>query len=87
MPATPRDVVTAALRFDYPPRLPRDLWTLPWAERRFPRELAEMRRRFPSDFVAPPDVYTPSSRLRGDPYATGQFVDEWGCAFVSVQGH
>lgn len=85
MAQSPRDIVTAALRLERPERLPRDLWTLPWAEQRHPAALRDMRRRFPSDFISPPSVYRPSSRVQGTPYAAGTFVDEWGCTFVNIQ--
>lgn len=85
MAQTPREIVTAALRFTGPDRLPRDLWVLPWAETHHPQALAEMRRRFPSDFAGPPSVYHPSARVYGDPYTPGTYVDDWGCAFVSIQ--
>jgi uroporphyrinogen decarboxylase len=85
MPQTPREIVTAALRFEGPERLPRDLWTLPWAERHHPEALAELRRRFPSDFAGPPGVYRPSARVAGDPHTVGTYTDDWGCVFVNIQ--
>ena len=85
MPSTAREIVTRCLTFDHPERIPRDLWTLPWATARFPDMLRDMQRRFPSDFCGPADVYRPSPRVRGDRYALGRFVDEWGCEFINIQ--
>ncbi|MDR3688906.1 MAG: uroporphyrinogen decarboxylase family protein [Fimbriimonas sp.] len=85
MPATSRDLVRDCLTFRHPERIPRDLWTLPWAERRYPEELQALRERFPTDFAGVPDVYQPSPRRRGAQYGIGEFVDEWGCTFVNVQ--
>lgn len=85
MAQTPREIVTAALQFCTPDRLPRELWTLPWGEAHHPQALAEMRRRFPSDFAGPPGVYQPSARVQGDAYTPGTFIDDWGCAFVNIQ--
>ncbi len=82
---TSRDLVRRSLRFEGPARVPRDLWTLPWAEQHYPRELAEIRRRFPPDIVKAPCVNSPSTRLRGDPYTPGLYTDEWGCTFVNIQ--
>jgi uroporphyrinogen decarboxylase len=80
-----RELVRRALRFEKPARIPRDLWTLPWAETHYPAELAEIRRRFPPDIIAAPPVNLPSPRLRGDPYTPGIYTDEWGCSFVNIQ--
>ena len=82
---TSRERVRAALRFEGPDRIPRDLWTLPWAEEHYPSELAEIRRRYPSDIVAAPSPMLRSSRVKGDPYAIGSYTDEWGCVFVNIQ--
>ncbi len=82
---TSRELVRRSLRFENPARIPRDLWTLPWAENHFPTELAELRHRFPPDIVAAPAVNAPSPCLRGDPYVPGFYTDEWGCTFVNIQ--
>jgi uroporphyrinogen decarboxylase len=85
MSSTPREIVQAALRFESPTRLPRDLWALPWAEEHLPGCLAELRRRWPADLDWSPRVYPPSARVSGDQYAVGTYVDEWGCAFENLQ--
>ena len=81
---TPREIVTRCLTFETPRRMPRDLWVLPWASSRYPAELAEINRRWPSDLARPPDVYRPSPRVRGDWYAVGTYVDDWGCTFTNI---
>jgi hypothetical protein len=85
MSATPREIVRRALRFETPPRLPRDLWALPWADEHIPQAVAELRRRWPSDLGWPVSVYRPSPRVRGNQYAIGTYVDEWGCVFENLQ--
>lgn len=85
MSSTPREIVQQALRFESPSRIPRDLWSLPWAEEHVPQCLAELRRRWPSDFGWAEVVYRTSPRVRGDQYAVGTYVDEWGCAFENLQ--
>ncbi len=82
---TSRDIVNAALTFQRPERIPRDLWLLPWAETHYPDEIADIKARFPSDFSSPPAPYGPSSRAEGDPWTPGEFTDEWGCRFVNIQ--
>jgi uroporphyrinogen decarboxylase len=85
MQMTPRERVRAALRFETPDRIPRDLWTLPWAERHFPDELAGILKRFPLDIVTAPSPMVRSPRLSGDQYTPGSYTDEWGCVFRSIQ--
>ena len=38
MSRTPRDLVYRTLNFDHPPPAPRELWTLPIAAEKYPRE-------------------------------------------------
>ena len=85
MASTSRELVRQCLKFEGPARVPRELWVLPWAERRYPAELAELRRQFPADFDWCPNVYRPSDRARGNPYAVGEYIDEWGCVFTNLQ--
>ena len=85
MNQTSRELVTAALRFETPDRLPRDLWTLPIGEAAAPEILAQIRQRFPSDFGGATGVYRPSDRVQGDPHAPSTYTDEWGCVFVHIQ--
>ena len=85
MPQTSREIVTRCLKFQHPERMPRDLWTLPWAETHCADAVAEIRRRFPSDFGGTPAVYRPSAVAVGDPYVVGEYTDEWGCVFTNIQ--
>ncbi|MHC4635995.1 MAG: uroporphyrinogen decarboxylase family protein [Planctomycetota bacterium] len=81
-----REVVRRCLKFECPERIPRDLWLLPWAENHYPALVEEIKQRFPPDFCYAPDVYRPSPRVKGDPYAIGEHTDEWGCVFTNVHG-
>lgn len=82
---TPRETVRRALRFEEPGRIPRDLWLLPIAERRFGPRVGALRRRFPPD-IDRPLYHDPAPALwKGDPYRSGVFVDEWGARFVNLQ--
>ena len=82
---TPREIFRRCLTFQYPDRIPRDLWMLPWAEQQFPAKVQELKRRFPPDIVDAPNVYCPSPRVKGDAYEPGLYVDEWGSVFTNIQ--
>ena len=86
MPAlTPRELVRRTLRFEPTPRISRNLWVLPWAERHHPDALAAIRRDFPDDIALADVPYPPVPGMHGDPHAVGTHVDEWGCRFVNLQ--
>lgn len=87
MSQTSREIVVHSLKFEGPERMPRDIWAK-WKS--IPpyhhAEIAEIKRRFPSDMGSPGKVYQPSSRKRGvEWYAVGIYVDEWGCIFTNIQ--
>jgi len=81
----PRALVKDTLTFSSPARVPRDLWTLPWAEHHHSARLAEIRARFPNDMVTAPGFRQERLRMQGSQYEEGIFVDEWGCTFFNVQ--
>lgn len=80
-----RDLVRNCVMFKGPSRVPRHLWFLPWARIHHPAHVDALNRRFPSDIVSAPDVYNNASARSGDPYAVGDYVDEWGCVFENIQ--
>lgn len=83
-----RELVKRALEFDSPPRVPRQLWALPWAEENYSQELAKIHEQFPDDIVNCPEFLKESAPVEGDPYRPGTYVDEWGCIFENKQsGH
>lgn len=82
---TPRDLVKQTLEFRSPPRVPRQLWTLPWAQNHHAEQLAEIRRRFPDDIIGAPSCLRRQPPKQGAPYVVGTYVDEWGCVFENVQ--
>ena len=71
MNLTPRENLKRCLKFETPERVPRDLWTLPWAEKRFPGELAALRAQYPGDIVTAPAAGMSSPFKKGDPYYVG----------------
>jgi len=81
---SPRELLRRALRFERTPRVPRQLWALPWPERHHPEELEAIRRDFPDDIYTPAAKRPPVPGMRGNWYAAGTYVDEWGCEFVNI---
>jgi uroporphyrinogen decarboxylase len=80
-----RDLVRQTLTFGSPKRIPRDLWTLPWAEEHYPDQLAEIRAQFPNDIVTSPGFLEAEPQTSGDMYGIGIYVDAWGCTFENRQ--
>jgi len=82
---TPRDLVKQALEFRVPDRLPRQLWLLPWATKRYPDEVARLERDYPSDIVTIPIFCSEPVPGQGNAHSVGTFVDAWGCTFHNLQ--
>lgn len=85
MSQSPREIVKRCLIFDYPERIPRDLWLLPWASIHHPKTVSELNRRFPGDIITAECEYQPSRRVKGDPHKVGYYTDEWDCTFRNIQ--
>lgn len=81
---TSRELVYATLDFDRPKRIPRDLWTLPWAHTRYGSRLDRLIHDFPADITTAPERLATPTITRGDAYRVGTYVDEWGCVFTQV---
>ena len=75
MAETSRELVTKTLDFRSPPRVPRQLWLLPWAERTYPSELAAIRAKYPDDIVDAPRALKTPLKTTGDEYAPGVYID------------
>lgn len=82
---TSRELVRSVLEFAAPPRIPRQLWFLPWASERYPNELRQIQQTFPDDIVTSPPFYRTPPKTVGDRYAAGIYVDEWGCRFENAE--
>jgi len=84
---TSRRIVQRTLEFSQPTRIPKQLWFLPWAEKRYPDDLARIRRAFPDDIVTALKIDRRGRDLTNPPerYALGTYVDEWGCVFDNAQ--
>ncbi len=83
---TSRELVYATLEFrNEGGRVPRHLWTLPWATERYPETMAELQRRFPDDIVSAPNVLKTPLKETGDAYSVGTYIDPFGCVFENLQ--
>jgi len=82
---TSRELVEQTLAFDGPPRIPRQLWVLPWAELHHPQELEEILASFPGDVCSSPLFYTTPPPSQGNRYVDGRYVDEWGCVWERLE--
>lgn len=80
-----RDLVKKTLEFSSPPRVPRDIWLLPWARENYPQEVEKLLSDFPNDIVHSPGFLRESPHITGDPYSPGYYIDEWGCKFENKQ--
>lgn len=83
---TSRELMYATLEFrNKTGRVPRDLWTLPWAAWNHAEMLKKIERDFPGDMVSAPVILKkPFVRRQGDLYRVGDYTDEWGCHFVNI---
>jgi uroporphyrinogen decarboxylase len=82
---TSRELVRAALEFRNPPRVPRDLWELPWAQVHYPEELKRIREDFVWDFGGVRAQYREAPAVEeGCQTEVGRYVDPWGCVFTNI---
>ncbi len=82
---TPRELVRQTLEFQGPSRLPRQMWLLPWAEKRYPQEVERLQRAFPSDIATFPTFCSEPVPGGGNAHTVGTFIDAWGCTFRNLQ--
>lgn len=85
MCATSREIVHRTLRFDSPPRAPRDLWVLPIAGDLHPREVLALQRDYPADITGISGHERLAALTRGAQFGVGEYTDEWGCTFLNIQ--
>lgn len=80
-----RQVVLDTLNCNNPSRIPTQIWDVPWTYTHFPKEMKQIRERFPDDIVWCPRFLKTQPPIQGDQYEIGQYVDEWGCVFENKQ--
>ncbi len=82
---TSRELVKNTLEFNNTGRVPRQLWTLPWARMFEGEKLAAIQEAYPDDIIWDmPVAYAQKPRTIGEQYETGKYTDEWGCVFSSI---
>lgn len=83
---TSKELVLRTLEFrNTDGRVPRQLWTLPWATERYGERIRQMERDFPWDFSGPDVHYSQKTIEQGDSCAVGEYIDAWGCKFMNIQ--
>jgi len=85
MKTSRRQIVKETLNFENPSRIPRQIWILPWAEKKFPKTVDSLHKNYPDDILPAPALYKDPLKIRGDRYSRGLYVDEWGCRFSNPQ--
>ena len=80
---TSRELVYDTLSFKNPPRVPRDMWALPWAVTNYKEEYEALVRDFPRDVDTVPNYLKTPTIESGEPYEPGLFTDMWGCTFLN----
>ena len=80
-----RELVFRTLNFDFPQRIARQCWLLPWAEKKYPDDAARLAKEFPDDIIPAPGMYTKPQKFSGNKYDEGYYTDEWGCRFLNIQ--
>ena len=81
---TSRERIIQTLEFDNPDRIPRDLWTLPWANTHYPGTIKHIKTTYPADMTSAPWFAKEKAKTQGDPYQVGISIDEWGCVRESI---
>lgn len=76
-----RRLVYQTLACEGPERAPRHVWDVPWTYEHYPEEMKRLQKEYPADIVWCPRFLKQDSGCKGDPYALGTYVDEWGCEF------
>ena len=82
---TSKERVLATLEFrNTADRVPRQLWSLPWAQDCYPDMMRRLEEEFEWDFSGPEAVLKERPKTKGDAYTPGEYVDEWGCVFTNI---
>ncbi|MBS6196198.1 MAG: methyltransferase [Clostridiales bacterium] len=82
---TSRDLVKATLEFENRSgRVPRQMWTLPWAHENAGDTIKRIHTEFPDDIVGAPTILRTPTIAVGDPHEIGESIDEWGCKFTNI---
>lgn len=81
---TSRELVSATLEFRNTDRVPRHMWTLPWAYMNYREMVERIHTEYPDDFAEAPEILSEKTIEEGDAYAVGMYRDRWGCLFTNI---
>jgi len=85
---TSRELVYKTLAFENSGgRVPRQMWLLPWATKRYREVIDVIHRDYPDDIVEVPAEfkrYATPPKTQGDWFSVGEYTDEWGCKFTNI---
>lgn len=82
---TSKDRMLAALNFQKPDRVPRNLWALDGAVLFHNDKLEQLRKQFPMDMDYAPVDLPPLPHIKGKWTEPGIHIDAWGCEFQNLQ--
>ena len=84
---TPRELVYSTLEFrNKTGKVPREVWTLPWAKYTYGEEFDKILAEFPNDILtARPHYAKKSPATSGVSDEIGIYKDDWGCIFLNRQ--
>lgn len=80
-----KNAIYSALEFKNPIQIPNDIWTLPWAEDRFPDLVKQLKQKYALITNVMECGYTEKTIASGNPFTYGEYMDEWGCIFENIQ--
>lgn len=83
---TSKELVLRTLEFkNTDGRVPRQLWSLPWANLYCQDMMDKLERDFTWDMSGPSVTLAQRPVTKGDAYTPGEYIDEWGCVFSNIQ--
>lgn len=81
-----KENVLATLEGNNPEWIPRQKWSLEWANLRHPDAVQRMIQMYPDDIGYIDVKYSQDLVVeKGDRNAIGEYIDPWGCKFVNIQ--
>ena len=80
-----RERVKNSLEFKKVDRVPRNLWFLPGVMMFRQKDIDEVYAKFPDDFTSPSFSYGKADLTKGTPNVKGNYVDEWGSAWLVAE--
>lgn len=84
---TARELVIRTLEFrNNTGKVPREIWTLPWAKLTYGEAFDQIMEDFPNDILTVKPIYREASPISvGNMFEKGAYIDDWGCIFDNRQ--